>query len=53
MNNKKQAEVISIGTELLRGEITDTNAGYLASQLPLSGIDLYRITTVGDDREHL
>jgi nicotinamide-nucleotide amidase len=53
MNNKKQAEVISIGTELLRGEITDTNTGYLASQLPLSGIDLYRITTVDDDREHL
>ena len=53
MNNKTQAEVISVGTELLRGEITDTNAGFLASQLPFSGIDLYRMTTVGDDREHL
>lgn len=53
MSSQNQAEIISIGTELLRGEITDTNSSYLASQLPLSGIDLYRITTAGDDREQL
>jgi nicotinamide-nucleotide amidase len=53
MSSQNQAEIISIGTELLRGEITDTNASYLASQLPLLGIDLFRITTVGDDREQL
>jgi len=53
MSSQNQAEIISIGTELLRGEITDTNASYLASQLPLSGIILYRITTVSDDREQL
>lgn len=53
MSRPNQAEIISIGTELLRGEITDTNASYLASQLPLSGIELYRITTVGDDKEQL
>ncbi len=53
MSSQNQAEIISIGTELLRGEITDTNASYLASQLPLSGILLYRITTVSDDREQL
>jgi len=44
-----KAEIISIGTELLRGEITDTNAVYLASQLPLIGFELQRITTSGDD----
>jgi nicotinamide-nucleotide amidase len=44
-----KAEIISIGTELLRGEITDTNAVYIASQLPLVGIELQRITTAGDD----
>ncbi|MDD5189571.1 MAG: CinA family nicotinamide mononucleotide deamidase-related protein, partial [Dehalococcoidales bacterium] len=44
-----QAELVSIGTELLRGEITDTNATYLASQLPLLGIELHRITTAGDN----
>ena len=31
MKKTVKAEIISIGTELLRGEITDTNAGYLAS----------------------
>ncbi len=44
-----KAEVISIGTELLLGEITDTNASYIASQLPLLGIDLYWVTQVGDN----
>ncbi len=53
MSSQNRAEIISIGTELLRGEITDTNAGYLASQLPFLGIELYRISTVGDDREQL
>jgi nicotinamide-nucleotide amidase len=53
MNIQNQAEIISIGTELLRGEVTDTNAGYLASQLPLSGIELRKVTMVGDDREQL
>ncbi len=48
-----RAEIISIGTELLLGEITDTNASYLASQLPPLGIDLYWISQVGDNRGRL
>lgn len=48
-----KAEIISIGTELLLGQITDTNAPYLASELPLLGIDLYWITQVGDNRNRL
>ena len=48
-----RAEIISIGTELLLGEITDTNASYLAGQLPLLGIDLYWISQVGDNRGRL
>ena len=48
-----RAEIISIGTELLLGEITDTNAPYLASQLPLLGIDLYWISQVGDNQARL
>ena len=44
-----KAEIISIGTELLLGEITDTNASYIASQLPLLGIDLLWVTQVGDN----
>ena len=48
-----KAEIISIGTELLLGQITDTNATYLASELPLLGIDLYWISQVGDNRSRL
>ena len=43
------AEIISIGTELLLGEIVDTNARFLAISLRNAGIDLYRKTTVGDN----
>ncbi len=48
-----RAEIISIGTELLLGEITDTNAPFLASELPGLGIDLYWISQVGDNRARL
>ncbi|MDP2729007.1 MAG: CinA family nicotinamide mononucleotide deamidase-related protein [Dehalococcoidales bacterium] len=44
-----KAEIISIGSEILLGEITDTNASYLAGQLPALGIDLYWISQVGDN----
>ena len=47
------AEIISIGTEILKGEITDTNATYLASQLPLLGIDLHWVSQVGDNQARL
>ncbi|MFC2054004.1 competence/damage-inducible protein A [Chloroflexota bacterium] len=43
------AEIITIGTEILLGEIVDTNARYIARQLRDAGIDLYRKTTVGDN----
>ncbi len=48
-----KAEIISIGTELLLGEITDTNSAYLASQLPLLGLDLHFISTVGDNQQRI
>ncbi|MBM4446921.1 MAG: competence/damage-inducible protein A [Chloroflexi bacterium] len=48
-----KTEIISIGTELLLGEITDTNSAYLASQLPLLGLDLNFISTVGDNQHRL
>jgi nicotinamide-nucleotide amidase len=43
------AEVISIGTELLLGQIVDTDAAYLAQQLSALGIDIYYRQTVGDN----
>ena len=48
-----QAEVISIGTEILLGEILDTNAQYLAARLPPLGIDLYYMSKVGDNIDRL
>jgi nicotinamide-nucleotide amidase len=47
------AEIISIGTEILLGEIADTNAQYIASRLPLLGIDLYWISQVGDNKARI
>ena len=44
-----KAEIISIGTELLLGEITDTNSSYIAGSLPTLGIDLYWISQIGDN----
>ncbi len=48
-----KAEIVSIGTELLLGEIMDTNAAYLAGELPTIGVDLYFIHQVGDNIERL
>jgi len=47
------AEIITIGTEILLGEIVDTNAQYLALALRDAGIDLYRKTTVGDNPQRI
>ena len=48
-----KAEILSIGTEILLGEIVDTNAAYIASKLPALGIDLYFKAVVGDNMERL
>jgi nicotinamide-nucleotide amidase len=48
-----KAEIIPIGTEILLGNIIDTNSYFLANQLPLLGIDLYFTSTVGDNQERL
>jgi len=44
-----RAEIIAIGTELLLGEIQDTNTRWIARQLRDAGIDIYRATIVGDN----
>jgi len=48
-----KAEIIMIGTELLLGQIVDTNASYLARQLATLGIDVFRKTTVGDNEQRI
>ncbi|HDT14663.1 MAG TPA: competence/damage-inducible protein A, partial [Firmicutes bacterium] len=47
------AEVITAGTELLLGDVIDTNAPYLSGKLSQCGIDVYYRTTVGDNKERL
>lgn len=44
-----KAEIISVGTEILLGEIVDTNASWIAARLPELGIDLYYKSVVGDN----
>src|SRR2546425_9245253 len=47
------AEILSIGTELLLGQIVDTNANFLAQQLPALGLDLYYVSEIGDNLQRL
>lgn len=47
------AEIIAIGTELLLGEIQDTNTRYLALRLREANIDLYRAILVGDNAQRI
>src|ERR1044071_339761 len=47
------AEIITIGTEILLGEIVDTNTRYIARTLRGMGVDLYRTVTIGDNVERI
>ena len=49
MAQARRAEVISVGTELLLGQITDTNATYICQRLAEHGIPVYFRQTVGDN----
>jgi nicotinamide-nucleotide amidase len=44
-----KAEIIAIGSELLLGQLVDTNSSYIAKRLAENGIELVQTTTVGDD----
>ena len=48
-----RAEIITIGDELLIGQVVDTNSAWMAEQLNAYGIELYQITSVHDTREHI
>jgi len=47
------AEILSVGTELLLGNIVDTNAAFLSQELAGIGISVFRQTTVGDNHGRL
>lgn len=48
-----RAEILACGTELLMGELVDTNSSYIAGRLPAIGIDLRYVTLVGDNFDDL
>ena len=47
------AEIVTIGTEILLGEIVDTNTRHIALTLRDLGVDLYRTVTVGDNVDRI
>jgi competence/damage-inducible protein CinA-like protein len=47
------AEIITIGTEILLGEIVDTNTRYIARTLRGMGVNIYRTITIGDNVERI
>ena len=51
--NQQTVEILSIGTELLLGNIVNTNSQWIADELSLLGINHYRQTTVGDNLDRI
>lgn len=47
------AEIITIGDEILIGQIVDTNSAFIAKHLNKIGVSVYQITSVQDDKEHI
>ena len=48
-----RAEIITIGDELLIGQVVDTNSAWMAEKLNEIGVELFQITSVHDEREHI
>ena len=53
MEETMRAEIITIGDELLIGQVVDTNSAWMAQRLNEAGISLHQITSVHDNREHI
>ncbi|MCL5128853.1 CinA family nicotinamide mononucleotide deamidase-related protein [Algibacter sp. L4_22] len=47
------AEIITIGDELLIGQVIDTNSAYIGKQLSKIGVSVYQITSIQDDKQHI
>ena len=48
-----KAEIITIGDELLIGQVVDTNSAWMVQRLNEAGISLHQMTSVHDDRQHI
>lgn len=53
MTKNYQAEIVAVGTELLLGQIANTNAQWLSEQLATYGINVYNHTVVGDNLDRV
>ena len=53
MNSIMTAEIISIGDELLIGQVVNTNASWISEKLNLVGIRVHQVSTISDNREHI
>ena len=47
------AEIITIGDEILIGQIIDTNSAYISQELNKIGVSVFQITSIQDDKEHI
>lgn len=47
------AEIITIGDEILIGQIVDTNSAWMAQQLNLIGIKVKQVSSISDDADHI
>jgi nicotinamide-nucleotide amidase len=48
-----QAEIITIGDEILIGQIVDSNSAFISKELNKIGVSVYQITSVQDDKQHI
>ena len=49
----KSAEIVTIGTEMLLGDLVDTNTAWISQRLAALGVSMYRHTTVGDNTDRI
>src|SRR5919199_5826429 len=49
----QSAEIVAVGTEMLLGDLVDTNTAWLSSRLAALGVSVYRHTTVGDNKQRI
>ena len=47
------AEIITIGDEILIGQIIDTNSAFIAKELNKIGVSVFQITSIQDEKEHI
>jgi nicotinamide-nucleotide amidase len=51
--NIERAEIVTVGTEMLLGDLVDTNTAWISQRLAALGVGIYRHTTIGDNAERI